>query len=686
MGKIRTARLVTGVLGVASALALATAGPASAQTATTGLTPFPVLVHDVKSGSYTHGNTSGTNDIQNMVQADTQAEPSIAVNPQNPLNVVASYQSGRRANGGDATNGYATSFDGGATWTYGELPNLTKQIEPQGPFERASDAVVAFGPDNVVYANSLVFDQDTSNGLRSGMAVNVSKDGGRTWSPPVIFQDDMLGGTNDKNWMVVDQSDAPGHHKGRVYVVWDRIAPVVYQYCDANCDKRENWLPTFDVLSPVVFPGQGLGAYPIIMDNGGLGIVIGTIEEGVPTQPDEPEASAANEVFISAPTAGQTPYPAPLQFLPPVQIASNQTNGTPAQRASDGIPAAAADPSRGTLYAVWDDGRFRTDGVNDAVISRSTDNGQTWSKPARVNPNPPTGDKVNHYNVTVAVGADGKVYVDYRQRDQSGTSPLFTPTIETYHQQSSDGGRTWTQPLLVDSVASNAYYDAFSRNGSFEGDYNQTATAGGYTYVTRAKGRPAFDGERVALTPVNDTAHDKVELTAAGIGHQHQSNWVALVRDAVSTPSGSVQFVPSTTPGTPATPPPVPAGAPGQALDHPPKAVIKKNGLRSRKAKARRATGLAKDDHQVVRVEVAIQTKSRGNICRQLKHNLKFSKRRHCGKPRVFFVAKGTTKWSWKLGRRLPPGYYVLYARAIDNAGQQQVDYPTRARRPFRIK
>jgi len=545
---------------------------------------------------------------------------------------------------------------------------------------------VAFGPDNVVYANSLVFDQDTSNGLRSGMAVNVSKDGGRTWTPPVFFQDDMLGGTNDKNWIVVDQSDAPGHHKGRVYVVWDRVAPVVYQYCDANCDKRENWLPTFDVLSGVVFPGQGLGAYPMIMDNGGLGIVIGTITEGVPTQAEEPEESADNEVFISAPTAGQTPYPAPLQFLPPIQIASNQTNGTVAQRASDGIPAAAADPNRGTLYAVWDDGRFRSDDVNDAVISRSTDNGQTWSAPARVNQGP-KNDKVNHYNVTVAVGGDGKVYVDYRQRDQSGAKPLFTPTIETYHQQSSDGGRTWTQPLLVDSVPSNAYYDAFSRAGSFEGDYNQTATAGGYTYVTRAKGRPAFDGERVALTPVaDDDTHETVELTAAGVGHQHQSNWVSLIRDAVTTPSGNVEFVPSTTPGTPATPPPVPPGTAGQKFDRPPKAVIKKNGLRSKKAKSRRATGLAKDDHQVVRVEVAIQTKSRGNICRQLKHNLKFSKRRHCGKPRVFFKAKGTTKWSWKLGRRLPPGYYVLYARAVDNAGQQQVDYPTRARRPFRIR
>src|SRR4051794_21559075 len=681
MWRTRIRRLCIGVASAASALALAT--PATAQTA--DVNAFPVLVHDVKSGAYTHGNTSGTNDIQNLVQPDTQAEPSIAVNPANPLNVVASYQEGRRANGGDATNGYATSFDGGATWTYGELPKLTNQLDPKGTFQRASDAVVAFGPDNVVYANSLVFDLYMENDPHSGMAVNVSKDGGRTWSDPVIFQDDQLGGTNDKNWIVVDQSDAPGHHKGRVYVGWDRIAPVVYQYCDANCDKRENWLPTFDTLSGLVFPGQGLGAYPVVMDNGGLGIVIGTITEGVPTRGDEPEESADNQVFISAPTAGQTPYPAPLQFLPPVQIASNQSNGTPAQRASEGIPAAAADPSRGTIYAVWDDGRFRTDGVNDAVISRSTDNGQTWSKPARVNPNPPNNDKVNHYNVTVAVGTDGKVYVDYRQRDQSAPGPLFTPTIETYHQQSSDGGRTWTQPLLVDSVPSNAYYDAFSRNGSFEGDYNQTATAGGYTYVTRAKGRPAFAGEQVALTPVKDT-DDRVELTAAGLGHQHQSNWVALIRDAVTTPPGSVQFVPPTTPGTPATPPGVPAGTPGQVLDRPPKAVIKKNGLRSRRAKSRRATGLAKDDHQVVRVEVAIQTKSRGNICRQLKHNLKFSKRRHCGKPRVFFKASGTTKWSWKLGRRLPPGYYVMYARAIDNAGQQQVDYPTRARRPFRIR
>src|SRR3954453_3356048 len=112
MGSIRIRRLLLGVASAVSALALA--APAGAQT--THVNPFPMLVHDVKPGAYTHGNTAGTNDIRDMVQPDTQAEPSIAVNPQNPLNVVASYQDGRRANGGDATNGYATSFDGGATW------------------------------------------------------------------------------------------------------------------------------------------------------------------------------------------------------------------------------------------------------------------------------------------------------------------------------------------------------------------------------------------------------------------------------------------------------------------------------------------------------------------------------------------------------------------------------------------
>src|SRR4051812_17891000 len=348
----------------AAALLLAVA-PASAA-------PSPLRLRDLPTGRDTLGSLpislapdSPLDAIQDWVQPDTQIEPSIAVNPHDRCNVVTAYQEGRVASGGDATNGYATSFNCGTTWTHGELPGLTHYGQGTsksqgGVFERASDAVVAFGPNNTVYANSLIFSQSETNGLRSGMAVNVSKDGGKTWGPPVVFQDDNLGGFNDKNWIVVDNSDAPGHHLGRVYVVWDRVAPVVYDYCDHDCDQLSNWLPDLQTIDPVAFPAQGIGAYPFILKGGGLGMVIETTTPGVPTGADEPEPGSSDDhVFLEAPAAGQEPYPAPLVWSPPIHISANKSNGIPAQRASDGLPAAASDPKSGALYAVWDDGRFR---------------------------------------------------------------------------------------------------------------------------------------------------------------------------------------------------------------------------------------------------------------------------------------------------------------------------------------
>jgi hypothetical protein len=509
---------------VGTVLALLAAAPAAAD---------PTVVRDVQTGMWKAGSAgttsipSGGDPIQDYTQPDTQIEPSIAVNPANPLNVVAGYQEGRIAGGGDATNGYSTSFDGGQTWVFGEFPKLTTFPGQGGQFERASDAVMAFGPGNTVYANHLLFDATTGGGLRSAIAVNVSKDGGRTWSDPVVFQDDQLGGTNDKNWIVVDNSDAPGHHKGRVYVVWDRVSPVVYNYCDHDCDQLSNWLPNLQKIPGLVFAGQGIGAYPMVMKSGGLGIVLDTLTNGAPTGTDEPEGQGNNHVFFSAPTAGSTPYPAPLAFAGPIQIADNGSKGVTAQRASDGLPASAVDPKSGAIYAVYDDGRFRTDDKNDAVFSKSSDEGQTWSAPARINPGSKT-DKVNHYGVSVAVSEDGVVHIMYRQRDESAAAPLFTDVIDTYYQESRDGGKTWSAPLKVNTRESRPHYGAFSRDGTFEGDYDQVASSGGYSYVVREQGEMFAPDEPAPLVKSSATT---IALTAAGKGHQHQRNWVALIRD-----------------------------------------------------------------------------------------------------------------------------------------------------------
>jgi hypothetical protein len=596
-------------------------------------------------------------DIQDYVQPDTQIEPSIAVNPANPLNAIAVYQEGRIANGGDATNGYATTFDGGKTWKYGELPGLTTFPGQGGDFDRASDAVVAFGPNKTAYANSLVFDVETGGGLRSGMAVNVSKDGGKTWSKPAILQDDQLGGLNDKNWIVVDNSDAPGHTKGRVYVVWDRVAPVVYDYCDHDCEDVDNWLPNLQTVSPVVFPGQGIGAYPMILKGGGLGIVIDTTSPGAPTEPaggDEPELEPNSHVFISAPAAGSTPYPSPLTFTPPIEITANRANPIRAQRASDGLPAAAVDPKTGALYAVFDDGRLRSDVVNDAMISMSTDDGATWSPPKKVNPGG-TKDGIDHFNVTVAVGDDSTVHVAYRQRDESGKAPLFSPTIDTFYQQSRDAGKTFSAPLKVDRRPSLPYYGAFSRNGTFEGDYNQTASAGGYTYVTRSQGQRLTPGEPPALTP-NKDGSETIVLEESGKGHQHQRNWVALIQDRAKGGGGGGACIASNSPRT----------------------KLKRVRVRHRRATVRgtaRDPGCAKG---IKRVQVAIakhvvrerggKHRIRGFACRFASRKGRFGRPVKCSKKR-FVRAKGTSKWVFRLKHRLRGGHYDVWARSVTRSG-----------------
>jgi hypothetical protein len=152
------------------------------------------------------------------------------------------------------------------------------------------------------------------------------------------------------------------------------------------------------------------------------------------------------------------------------------------------------------------------------------------------------------------------------------------------------------------------------------------------------------------------------------------------------TDIGSVEI-----PNPPANPPPTPQPpAPAPPVVIPPKnakpqAFIKTNALRAKKAKDRRATGIAVDDHKVAKVQIALVYKSGGN-CQDLLASGLFSKVHRCGTPSTFITAKGTKKWTFALKGKLKHGYYVLYARAIDDAGAKQTSFGTKSRRPFRVK
>lgn len=438
-------------------------------------------------------------------QTDTAVEPSVTVNPRNPLNAVALFQAGRVDAGCAQINGYATTFDGGKTWKSGVLPKLT--VADGGTYPLASDPVVAFGPNNVVYANSLMCDGDFND-----LAVSVSTNGGRSWGPPIMVPTERTLPLDDKNWITVDNVTGPGHHPGRVYLVWDNVAPVVAMYSD---DQAKTWHGPF-----VVYPGQGIGSVPLVMPNGDLAVVVQGIFPLPPLLTDgtlDPADLTVTEKFFiaTAPMAGSLPTGAPLVFGPPTAVASYRGTDSPLHRAAENLPAAAVNPRTGRIHVAWSDNRFRTDVVNDVVTTHSDDGGLTWTPVKKIHPSKPD-DYVEHFTAAIETGKDGILRVMYRQQKQAADLadiPHRTPYVDTYYQQSTDDGESFSKPMKINKVRTDIRFAAYSRESAFLGDYNQIAVNGSWAYIVRTE---AFRLSRREEADWPPAIH-------------HQRAWVAVV-------------------------------------------------------------------------------------------------------------------------------------------------------------
>jgi len=383
-------------------------------------------------------------------EADTEVEPDIAVDPNDPDVVVAVFQLGRfDQSGGCVDPGFATSQDGGRTWITGSLPGLT--VAASGPFDRASDPAVAIGADGPVYVQALAFDvQD----CRSAVAVQRSDDHGLTFDAPVLAQDDSSCSVfNDKTWIAVDTFPASPHH-GRVYSVWYRIdpagQPISLRYSD---DRGETWSALVAVSSPF-FPG-GIGAIPLVQPNGDLTLVYA------------PVGTATAE------EAAQTSHDGGITFAPPVTIGSFAGSDPAGMRTGDGLPAAALDPVTGRLYVVWQDGRFRSDGLNDIVMSVSTDGGTSWGPHGLVNVSAPRQPRDRFTPGIAAYG--GAVLVVYGARKDVG------PRVSMRYVASADDGVTFGRERRLGRT----------------GDLTYAATAGGQRFL----------GDYIGVTASATTAH-----------------------------------------------------------------------------------------------------------------------------------------------------------------------------------
>src|SRR5262249_30115299 len=166
------------------------------------------------------GDAVNNSGFSNLGCTTPQNETTIAINPLNPLNLIAGANDYRVCcdfTGLNDSTGWAyVSFDRGATWTNVQLPGLTAESGGTAVFKKfdsAGDPVVAFSPDGVAYYAKIVFSRVSP---ASGIVVSVSKDGGRTWSQPnLVTFTDAANFIHDKEWIGAGPD-------GKVVVTWTR--------------------------------------------------------------------------------------------------------------------------------------------------------------------------------------------------------------------------------------------------------------------------------------------------------------------------------------------------------------------------------------------------------------------------------------------------------------------------------
>ena len=344
-----------------------------------------------------------------------QNETTVAVNPENPRNIVAGANDYRLYNTREARNdsgGFAyTSFDGGRTWANVQLPHLdfpTGAAAPLSYMDAAGDPAIAFGPHNTVYYATLVFSRDEvpdDQQLASGIAVSVSHDGGRSFGDPAILHLDGVtpAGTptpahifNDKEWIAADPVT------GDVYVTWTQFtydasgafveSPIVLS---KSRDFGRTWSPVRRISPSLTgFPGGitpfGSGSNPVVTRDGTLQVAYETsvCATAACDRPADHDAVVVATSRDGGRTFRHTEVALDFDFPVDEDVANNALTGENFRVNS--FPQLTYDRVTDHLWVTWADDRngtyrngesVKTNG--DAFLSGS-DGRHGWSNPVKI--------------------------------------------------------------------------------------------------------------------------------------------------------------------------------------------------------------------------------------------------------------------------------------------------------------
>jgi len=408
-------------LGVAFAFFVAMVTPALAQ------------VPLVKISADKFGN--GDSQHKTEVEPDTFAFGST---------IVSAFQVARIFGGGGADIGFATSTDGGKTWTSGYLPGLTVNFKG-GSFSAASDAAVVYDEKHKQWLiSTLPID---SNGSPD-VAVSRSTDGIH-WGKP-IFVDSS--GVDDKNWITCDNSKKSKFY-GNCYSEWDQGFSTGLIQMSVSTDGGLTWAPGL----PTGDQASGLGGQPLVQPNGRVVV---------------PIDGFGGMVAFSSTNGGKS-------WSSTVLIANQNFRGEDGGLRSPGLPSAAVDGA-GKIYVVWPDCTFRSGCYTDDIVISTSTNGTSWATPARI-PIDSIKSNVDHFipGLGIDLATSGKTahlaltYYYYPVASCNNSCEL-----DVGFTTSQDGGKTWTAGKRLAGPMQLSWLPQ-SQNGLMVADYLAVAYSNG---------------------------------------------------------------------------------------------------------------------------------------------------------------------------------------------------------------
>jgi hypothetical protein len=403
-------------------------------------------------------------------------EPHIVVDAANAQHMIASSN-----DYGSCCDQYYTTFDGGLTWSTGNM-------SAEDPRRTGSDPVTAIDVKHKVALHSSLNYKFRPDGeaCDGDVVVSPSLDGGLSWEKPVVVYSgngcdlDATQIFNDKEWITTDNNPSSKFY-GRTYVTWSAFVSHGGAYASSaiweshSDDGGQHW-STAKAIS-------------------GSNAALCTFQEDGP-------AGVCDEDQFSVPAV-----------------------------APDGTVYVAFQNSQNT--ALWETGEINDD---QYLLVKSTDGGAHWSSPSfvvgledgsRDYPiNESDRQTLTGYQVRVnsagniVVGTDGKLYLVFSD-NRNGVHDSSTPVTNTdvFVMSSSNGGGTWTSPVPVDTGGGDQWFpwvDVNPVTGTIGVIYHDRGGSNGPTYDTAlAQGTPgSLVKTKLNTAPSNPTMS---EFFQAGI-------------------------------------------------------------------------------------------------------------------------------------------------------------------------